>query len=207
MITDDERRRVAAALRRMATKHDGVASNVLEIRLGLESDDRFLYGSVFTSDSVNRLANLIDPDTTSDTTKSGPDTTKAPTSSDTAPTRTDATATCDVSQDCRDTVACDPTERGIDSIYEWCRERLGGVDGAEDELYCAIMRAIEEYRHPELVTAHTVRAVDREALLELSDEMDEVAWKGKASDGWTASVVLTINRYTDRIREALGVVA
>lgn len=45
---------------------------------------------------------------------------------------------------------------------------------------------------------------DREALLALADELDEVAWKRKASDGWTASVLLTINRYTDRIREACG---
>ena len=178
-VTDDERRRVAAALRRMATKHDGVASNVLEIRLGLESDDRFLYGSVFTSDSVNRLANLIDPDTTSDTTKSagdttksGPDTTKAPTSSDTTATHTDASATCDMSQSRRDTVACDPTGRGVDSIYDWCRERLEGADGAEDELYCAIMRAIEDYRHPELVAARTVRPVDREALLAVAEGLE-----------------------------------
>ena len=50
----------------------------------------------------------------------------------------------------------------------------------------------------------TVRPVDREALLALADELDETAWNGKVSDGWTASVVLTINRYTDRIRGACG---
>ena len=77
----------------------------------------------------------------------------------------------DTSQARRDTVACDPTERGIDSIYEWCRERLEGADGAEDELYCAIMSAIQDYRHPERLYARTVRAVDRDALLALEDEM------------------------------------
>ena len=61
MVTDDERQRVANALRRLATKYDGVTGIILENRLGLESDDRFLYGSVFTSDSVSRLADLIDP--------------------------------------------------------------------------------------------------------------------------------------------------
>ena len=61
MATDDERQCVANALRRLATKHDGIASVILENRLGLESDDRFLYGSVFTSKSVSRLADLIDP--------------------------------------------------------------------------------------------------------------------------------------------------
>ena len=70
----------------------------------------------------------------------------------------------DMSQSCRDTVAC-----GIDSIYDWCFERLEGADGAEDELYCSIMSAIEEYRHPERVTARTARPVDRDALLALAD--------------------------------------
>lgn len=48
MTTDDERRRMASALRRLTTKHDGIANVILENRLGLKSDDRFLYGSVFT---------------------------------------------------------------------------------------------------------------------------------------------------------------
>lgn len=60
-VTDCERRDVARSLRRMAAKHDGVAGIILENRLGLESDERFLYGSVFTRESVERLADLIDP--------------------------------------------------------------------------------------------------------------------------------------------------
>ena len=83
----------------------------------------------------------------------------------------------------------DPTGRGVDSIYDWCRWRLEGADGAEDELYCSIMRAIEDYRHPERATAHTVRAVDREALLALADECDSVH----------------MHKVARRIREALGV--
>lgn len=102
----------------------------------------------------------------------------------------------DTSQSCRGDV--DPTERGIDSIYEWCRERLEGADGAEDYLYCSIMRAIEDYRHPELATAHTVRAVDREALLALADEM--------SMDGMDG-LLIPMSEYARRIREALGVVA
>ena len=61
MATDDERQCVANALRLLTTKYDGVTGIILENRLGLESDDRFFYGSVFTSDSVSRLADLIDP--------------------------------------------------------------------------------------------------------------------------------------------------
>lgn len=48
MTTDDERQSVANALRRLATKYDGIVSVILENQLGLESDDRFVYGSVFT---------------------------------------------------------------------------------------------------------------------------------------------------------------
>lgn len=72
-------------------------------------------------------------------------------------------------------VEFDAFELDVDSIYEWCLERLEGADGAEDELYCSIMSAIEEYRHPELAMAHTVRAVDSEALLALADNLDSSA--------------------------------
>ena len=66
MPTDDERREVARRLREIADRHDGVAATIVERRLGLESDERFLAGSVFTSKSVGRLADLIEPsDTTS----------------------------------------------------------------------------------------------------------------------------------------------
>lgn len=101
----------------------------------------------------------------------------------------------------------DPTDRGIDSIYEWCRERLEGADGAEDELYMAIMRAIDEYRHPEMAEAQTVRRVDRDALLELADEMDrdgrtqrerQKAGERLFIDG------LDVREYARRIREACG---
>lgn len=68
--------------------------------------------------------------------------------------------------------SCESTASGIDSICEWCRERLEGADGAEDVLYMAIMKAIDEYRHPELAEAQTVRRVDRDALLALADGLD-----------------------------------
>ena len=45
---------------------------------------------------------------------------------------------------------------------------------------------------------------DREALLALAEEMCDAAWRGKASEGWTASVMLRIGRYARRIREACG---
>lgn len=105
---------------------------------------------------------------------------------------------------------CDPTERGIDSVYDWCRGRLEGADGAEDELYCSIMRAIEDYRHPGRASAHTVRAVDRDALLALADEMDRDGkiqrGRQKAGERWFIDG-LDVREYARRIREALGVVA
>ena len=186
-VTDDERREVAERLRERAGRRVLNLGELLWCTGCDDGDDAAAW---------NRLADLIDPDTTSDTTKSAGDTTKAPTSSDAAPTRTDANETCDMSQSCRDTVAC-----GIDSIYDWCFERLEGADGAEDELYCTIMRAIEDYRHPELATARTVRAVDREALLALADEMDDCGL-----DGWACGPV-HVGGFARRIREALGVVA
>lgn len=94
---------------------------------------------------------------------------------------------------------CDPTVRGIDSIYDWCFERIEGADGAEDELYCTIMRAIEDYRHPELATAHTVRAVDRDALLALANEIED------NDVTYSVSTQYVLDDYARRIREALEV--
>ena len=51
-----------------------------------------------------------------------------------------------------------------------------------------------------------VRPVDRDALLALADEMCDAAWRGKVSEGWTASVMLRIGRYARRIRKACGLV-
>lgn len=93
----------------------------------------------------------------------------------------------------------DPTGRGVDSLYDWCRERLEGADGAEDELLCSVMRAIEDYRHPERATAHTVRTVDRDALLALAEDMDSASEDGllvRDSD---------LIAWAIHIREALGV--
>ena len=218
MGTDDERRRVAAALRAYDGK--GVDADtigeVTAIIIGAGDADGWSWREIYA-----RLADLIEPDTTSDTTKSAEDTTKTPTSSDTAPTssdasatHTDATATCDTSQGRRDTVACDPTGRGVDSIYEWCRGRLEGADGAEDYLYCTIMRAIEDYRHPERATAHTVRAVDREALLEEVKELEKCAWYFGLDFDADEPLRDRLKEASEdfagcarRIREALGVVA
>lgn len=174
-VTDDERRRVACNIR----------DNYLCDGLGITGVSAFTIARaigmcpeiiVDDADFWSRLANLIDPGAA-----------KAPTSSDTASTRADATEACDGD--------VDPTERGIDSIHDWCFERLEGADGAEDYLYCTIMSAIEDYRHPELATAHTVRAVDRDALLALADEMDELCgpWRDCGE------------HYARRIREALGI--
>ena len=91
----------------------------------------------------------------------------------------------------------DPTERGIDSIYEWCRERIEGADGAEDFLYCSIMSAIEEYRNPERVTARTARPVDREALRSVASGLRSLGEREVLSAGAAHEV-------GDEILEAIG---
>lgn len=62
MPTNDERREVSAALRRLAKRHDGVVSDIVGKQLGLVPDERFIACSVYTSESVSRLADLIEPE-------------------------------------------------------------------------------------------------------------------------------------------------
>ena len=143
MATDDERRRVAERLREFTKDNQWpltVGGNSSTIRYAISDivfGDKKYHSGV---DLLDRLADLIEPDTNTDTTKG---------------------------------IEFDAFSHGIDSIYEWCRERLEGADGAEDYLYCSIMSAIEEYRHPERVTARTARPVDRRALLRLADKVFE----------------------------------
>ena len=131
MVTDDERREVAKRLRMNVDKGVPLLLNVAFAAFTV--DPASLERVVTSDEAALKLADLIEPGAA-----------KAPTSSDTAPTSshpdcgtrevgTSQVPKCDMSQGCRDTVACDPTERGIASIYEWCRERLEGADGAEDE--------------------------------------------------------------------------
>ena len=165
MGTDDERRRVAAALRAYDGK--GVDADtigeVTAIIIGAGDADGWSWREIYA-----RLADLIEPDTTTDTTKG---------------------------------IEFDAFSHGIDSIYEWCFEHLEGADGAEDELFCSIMRAIEDYRHPELATAHTVRAVDRDALLALADEMSRNTQGMLSDDKVDAS---DIWYYEHLLRKACG---
>lgn len=48
--TNEERREVAAKLRRLAERHEGVPWFLIEKYLGLVSDEGFVAGSVFTSE-------------------------------------------------------------------------------------------------------------------------------------------------------------
>lgn len=91
MVTDDERREVARRLRGISTWwSSGQCYYAIVYALGLPDTSREDGGHALYA----ALADLIDPG-------------EAPTSSDTTPTHTDASATCDMSQSCRDTVACD----------------------------------------------------------------------------------------------------
>ena len=62
MRTDDERRVVAAKLRRLANEHGGVVSDLVARHLGLVPHERYIARSVYTSDSVSHLADLIGPE-------------------------------------------------------------------------------------------------------------------------------------------------
>lgn len=60
-VTDDERREVAARLRRLAARHpEGVLDVLVAKRIGLEYDADF-FAAIITSESVRHLANLIGP--------------------------------------------------------------------------------------------------------------------------------------------------
>lgn len=61
MPTDDERREVARKLRWWTQENDGVACVCADRCLGLEPDERFFGRSVYTSESISRLADLIEP--------------------------------------------------------------------------------------------------------------------------------------------------
>ena len=99
MATDDERRRVAERLREFTKDNQWpltVGGNSSTIRHAISDivfGDKKYHSGV---DLLDRLADLVEPGAA-----------KAPTSSDTAPTHNDATEPCDMSQSCRDTVACD----------------------------------------------------------------------------------------------------
>lgn len=60
--TNEERREVAAKLRRLAERHEGVPWFLIEKYLGLVSDEGFVAGSVFTSECVLYLADLVEPE-------------------------------------------------------------------------------------------------------------------------------------------------
>lgn len=61
MPTDDERREVARRVRFIPKSGKPVSFFVLARQLGLEPHPDFLTGSVYTSESVIRLADLIEP--------------------------------------------------------------------------------------------------------------------------------------------------
>ena len=181
MPTDDERRRVARNVRENYIR-GGMGcrtASTYNIALAVGIVPEMLVEDI---EFWNRLADLIDPDC------------------DASATHTDVTTTREVSQSRRSDV--DPTERGIDSIYDWCFSGLEGSDEDEDELYCAIMRAIEDYRHPERAAARTVRPVDRGALLMLEGCVRKM---GEGYDKVGAfGIGTTLSAISDRIREACG---
>lgn len=76
MITDEERREVARRLREAASHYESMERDVdfypVESALGLKPTGETAY----TPESVRSLADLIEPDTTSDMTKTSEDMTK-----------------------------------------------------------------------------------------------------------------------------------
>ena len=121
MATDDERREVARRLREYVDIPDDWWADTYS---GFYVE-KCVFGDVERhreSELFVRLADLIDPDTTTDTTKTAEDTTKAPKSSDTTPNS---------HQDCG-------TEEALTSRVPQCdRDALlalaDDVDGAADD--------------------------------------------------------------------------
>lgn len=62
MAINKERMEVASKLRKLANRNDGVLWYLVERNLGLKTDDRFCFDAVHTSESVRRLADLIEPE-------------------------------------------------------------------------------------------------------------------------------------------------
>lgn len=61
-VTDTERREVAAWLRRFSDRHpSGIFDGLVLKHLGVEYDDEDFCGGICTSESIKRLADLIDP--------------------------------------------------------------------------------------------------------------------------------------------------
>lgn len=177
MATDEERRRVAAELREYASfdcEDEGEEECLVDCADWGERVLNLLGCGDTEGECYAALADLIEPDTTTDTTKG---------------------------------IEFDAFSHGIDSIYEWCFEHLEGADGAEDELFCAIMSAIEDYWHPERASRRTARPVDREALLALADEMERKAQEYVERFDENSSTASALNGYASRIRVACGEVS
>ena len=97
---------------------------------------------------------------------------------------------------------------GFTHDYSELIQRLADlIEPSEPKVKCVAEVKVDGERLEKLVHDAAVELVgiDRDALLALADEMCDAAWRGKASEGWTASVMLRIGRYARRIREALGV--
>ena len=177
MVNDDERREVARRLRRAwanvpdknPVRHHMRVLYEIYAAVGLNDDD------ADAIDLFDLLADLIEPDTTSDTTKSDEGTTKGPASSD--PTRK-----------CSDPTL--PLDREGSRPGEYVGVRTGPLHEGESpsEYYCA------RCGYP--VTDHdsycrecggafqrsfSVPSCDRDALLAVADELSEV-WCDKRGE-------------------------
>lgn len=102
----------------------------------------------------------------------------------------------------------DPGDLGdpVEEIKNWCLSAMEGADGALDTMLCEIVGAIEEYQHPELASAETERAVDRDALLALAEDVDEAAAMATVMDASEGAKLLAelLLGIAHRIREACG---
>ena len=167
-VTDDERREVAERLRALSgldyCKDPRYAVGLASDAAGADHSNGYSWDKL-----LYRLADLIDPDC------------------DASATHTDASATRDMSQNCRDAVVCDR-----DMLYVTYSRSTCGPDG---------MAYMVRVRHRDKGWERDFYAVDREALLELSGYLDAVSL-----GGW-ASGPVNVGEIARRIREACGEVA
>lgn len=206
MVTDEDRREVAARLRRLADNHDGVAGLIVERRLGLESDERFLAGSVFTSESVRRLADLIEPSEPKVECVPG----ECPLNVRHDNDRIDrerllAIATMMAADSVRS------VKQGSDvspvyilhaarNIAEACGETFGSIRNQEECSDICRAYAVDE---GDVVS---VQNCDRDALLVLADEIDRKSNDGTVNPDPMNPIASSLDLfgYARRIREAVG---
>lgn len=185
MATDDERREVARRLRRSARSDKAVSIHIVGRHLGLDMDADYMYGTMCTSESVERLADLVDPDAQAP--KGTPDAESGQCPAE-CPGMSDWTS--DKTKPQEISLSASLSMRGSTEEERALYERM--VEGNSVELHPVDLDELPG------VTSELKYSFDRTALLELADEMDA------AYPDSRDVAIEYIEDFARRIREACG---